>query len=144
MTGKFRVGITNDFLTSDGDSAFGDIGLDVFDSEPGLSYEFFRKYHAQATPEQLANVDAVITLYPQFNENNLRDAKRLILVARFGVGDDMIDVDACTQNDIILAITPEGVRRGMAQGSLASMLPLAKQIFPKSQLLREGRWQDSK
>ena len=144
MAEKFRVGITNDFLTSDGDSAFGDIGLDVFDSKPGLGYEFFDEYHAQATPEQLANVDAVITLYPQFNENNLCDAERLTLVARFGVGYDMIDVEACTQNDVILAITPEGVRRGMAEGSLALMLALAKQLFPKSQLLREGRWQDSK
>ena len=144
MTDKFRVGITNDFLTSGGESAFGDIGLGLFDMEPNVSYEFFSEYHADATPDQIANIDAAITLYPRFNENNLRHAKRLTLIARFGVGYDMIDVDACTRNDVILAITPEGVRRGMAEGALTLMLALAKQIFPKSQLLREGRWYDTK
>ena len=144
MTDKFRVGITNDFLTSGGESAFGDIGLGLFDMEPNVSFEFFSEYHADATPDQIANIDAAITLYPRFNENNLRHAKRLTLIARFGVGYDMIDVDACTRNDVILAITPEGVRRGMAEGALTLMLALAKQIFPKSQLLREGRWYDTK
>ena len=51
MADKFRVGITNDFLTSDGESAFGDIGLDVFDSKPGLGYEFLMN----TTPRQLQN-----------------------------------------------------------------------------------------
>ena len=144
MTDKFRVGITNDFLTSGGESAFGDIGLGMFDAESGLSHDFFSEYHAEATPEQLENIDAVITLYPQFNDHNLARAERLTLIARFGVGYDMIDVDACTRNDVILAITPEGVRRGMAEGALTLMLALAKQVFPKSQLLRAGRWYDSK
>ena len=144
MLDKFRVGITNDFLTSGGEPAFGDIGLGLFNTEPNVSYEFFTEYHAETTPDQIANIDAAITLYPQFNENNLRHAERLTLIARFGVGYDMIDVDACTQHDVILAITPEGVRRGMAEGALTLMLALAKQIFPKSQLLRAGRWYDSK
>jgi len=144
MVDRFRVGITNDFLTSDGEPAFGDIGLGLLEAEPNVSYSYFTEHHAEATPQQVADIDAVITLYPQFNENNLRDAERLTLIARFGVGYDMIDVEACTRSDVILAITPEGVRRGMAEGSLTLMLALAKQIFPKSQLLRDGRWYESK
>ena len=144
MADKFRVGITNDFLASDGSLAFGDIGLDLLDAEPGVSYEFLSEYCAEPPPEQIADLDAVITLYPQFNDNNLPHTERLAVIARFGVGYDMIDVDACTRNDVILSITPEGVRRGVAEGTLALMLALAKQIFPKSQLLREGRWSESK
>lgn len=144
MNNKFHIGITNDFLTNAGELAFGNIGLELFDHEPDVKHEFFSEYHAEATSEQIANMDAVITLYPKFNNNNLQHAERLTLIARFGVGYDMIDVEACTQNDVILAITPEGVRRGMAEGALTLMLALAKQIFPKSQMLREGRWNDSK
>jgi len=144
MYNKFRVGITNDFLTSKGELAFGKIGLELFDHEPDVNHEFFSEYHSEATSEQIANMDAVITLYPMFNNKNLQDAEHLTLIARFGVGYDMIDVEACTQNDVILAITPEGVRRGMAEGALTLMLALAKQIFPKSRLVREGRWNESK
>jgi len=144
MVDKFRVGITNDFLTGDGEPAFGDIGLGLLEAELNVNYEYFTEHHVEATLEQIADIDAVITLYPQFNENNLRNSERLTLIARFGVGYDMIDVEACTRNDVILAITPEGVRRGMAEGSLTLMLALAKLIFPKSQLLRNGRWQEAK
>ena len=63
MTDKFRVGITKDFLTSGGESAFGDIGLGLFDMEPNVSHEFFAEYHAEATPDQIASTFSIYFVY---------------------------------------------------------------------------------
>ena len=39
---------------------------------------------------------------------------RLSIVARFGVGYDNVDVEACTESNVFLTITPDGVRRPVA------------------------------
>lgn len=146
MPAPFRVGLTGDFLHPDGTPVFQgkDFGLGVLDAEPGIAYEFFAEHREEVTPDQIASYDAVIAYTPRWTANSFRGAERLTVLARFGVGYDMIDVAACTEHDIILAITPEGVRRPMAEGVLTLVLALAKEIFPKNRVLLEGRWLEHK
>jgi len=56
------------------------------------------------------------------------------------VGYDTVDVPACTENGVILAITPDGVRRPVATSALTFMLMLAQKVMTKDRLTREGRW----
>ncbi len=63
---------------------------------------------------------------------------RLAVVARFGVGYDTVDVDACTDNEIPLVITPDGVRRPVAVSILTLMLALTGKLIVKNQLTRQG------
>ena len=144
MAERFRVGITRDFLTPEGKLAFRDIGLGLLDENPKIEYEFFPELRSEVTPDQIENYDAVIAYLVNWTAESFRGVERLALLARFGVGYDMVDVTACTENDVILAITPEGVRDPMAEGTLTLILTLAKQIIPKEQLLRDGRWHDHK
>ncbi len=141
---KFHVGLTRDFLAEDGRLAFQDIGLGMLDAEPGVTYSFLPENLPEITPDQIAGFDGVITYLPKWTAESFAGNDRLAVLARFGVGYDMVDVAACTQSDVVLAITPDGVRRPMAEGTLTLLLASAKGLFAKSRVLREGRWMDHK
>ena len=57
--------------------------------------------------------------------------RRLKLIARFGVGYDMIDVPALTDSGVLLTITPDGVRRPVASSALTFLLMLAHRVPPR-------------
>ncbi len=59
-------------------------------------------------------------------------------MARFGVGYDTVDVDACTKAGIALCITPDGVRRPVAVAILTLMLALTGRLIVKDKLTREA------
>ena len=144
MADKFRVGLTRDFLTPEGELAVRDIGLHLLDDDPKIEYEFFPELHSEVSPDQIKDYDAVIAYVVNWTAESFKGVERLALLVRFGVGYDMVDVGACIENDIILAITPAGVRTPMAEGTLTLMLALAKQIVPKEKVLRDNRWHDHK
>ena len=142
MQKSFRVGITRDFLKPDGSLGFGDIGLDVLAADPRVEYEFLPDYGSEL-PASVANqFDALLVLAPKVSAATLEGAQRLAIVARFGVGYDNVDVPACTRNDVLLTITPSGVRRPVAVSALALLLALSHKLLAKDRLTREGRWHE--
>lgn len=146
MPETFRVGLTRDFLRVDGSLAFGDIGLDLLERAPGVTWEFLPLAPTAATAElqaaQARNYDALLVLAPSVSAATLAGNDRLVLVARFGVGYDNVDVAACTQAGVLLTITPDGVRRPVATSVLAYLLALSLRMFDKDRLTRAGRWGD--
>jgi phosphoglycerate dehydrogenase-like enzyme len=141
--GTFRVGLTRDFLTPSGELAMGDIGLRKLQSTPGVSAEFFTDHLPEVTSAQIAGYDAVITLAPRYTQETFTESdSRLTCLARFGVGYDMVDVRALTEHDVMLTITPDGVRRPMATAVITLLLALAHEVLAKDRLVREGRWQE--
>lgn len=137
---KFRVGLTRDFLKADGSLGFGDIGLDLLDGDPRIEREFLPE-NVGVIPKELADqYDALLVLAPQVTAATVSDCKRLAIVARFGVGYDNVDVPACTANNVLLTITPDGVRRPVAVSAIAFMMALSHKLLIKDRLTREGRW----
>jgi D-3-phosphoglycerate dehydrogenase len=140
MNDRFRVGITHDFLKPDGTLGFGDIGLDLLSQNPRIQREFLPDY-GPLLPAAVANdFDALLVLGPRVSEETLASCDRLTVVARFGVGYDNIDVAACTRHDVLLTITPSGVRRPVAVAALTLLLALAHKLLEKDRLTRAGRW----
>jgi phosphoglycerate dehydrogenase-like enzyme len=141
MTGAaFRVGFTRDLLLPDGTMAFSDIGLDVLDAEPHVEREFLIESAAELTPELIVTYDALFLGAGRVDAATLLGNERLALVARFGVGYDNVDVDACTRQGVLLTITPDGVRRPVAVAALTFLLALSTRLIEKDRLTREGRW----
>jgi D-3-phosphoglycerate dehydrogenase len=138
----FRVGITHDFLKPDGSLGFGDIGLDLLAENSNIQYEFLPDNGIEL-PASVANqFDSLLVLAPRVTAATLAGGQRLTLVARFGVGYDNVNVPACTQSDVLLTITPSGVRRPVAVSALALLLALAHKLPAKDRLTREGRWSE--
>jgi phosphoglycerate dehydrogenase-like enzyme len=139
----FRVGLTRDLLAPDGSLALGDLGLRELESEPHISLEFFAEFRPEVTPEQIAGYDAVISFAPAYTRRTMqcRDL-RLSVLARVGVGYDMLDLEALSDGNIIVTITPDGVRRPVASGIAGFILALAHQLPQKERLVRRGAWKE--
>jgi D-3-phosphoglycerate dehydrogenase / 2-oxoglutarate reductase len=67
-------------------------------------------------------------------------APRLLVVARTGVGVDLVDLQAASARGITVVITPGSGTRAVAEGVLALALHLVKRLGPLTALVREGRW----
>jgi D-3-phosphoglycerate dehydrogenase len=142
MHKPFRLGLTRDFLKPDGSLGFGDIGLDVLAENSQIEREFLPDY-GQELPAEVANqFDALLVLAPRVTATTLENCDRLAIVARFGVGYDNVDVPACTRNNVLLTITPAGVRRPVAVSALTLLLALSHKLLAKDRMTREGRWHE--
>lgn len=126
----------------DGRVTFGDIGLSILDRCPGLTWGFLAENTPELGPEQVRDYDALLVLGPRVTATTLEGSDRLAIVARFGVGYDSVDVEACTRNGVLLTITPEGVRRPVAVAAMTLILALAHKLLIKDRLTREARWSE--
>lgn len=139
---SIRLGITRDFLNADGQLGFGDIGLDVLGKDSRIQSEFLPDFGSELPASVADDFDALLVLAPRVTAATLDGGRRLAVVARFGVGFDNVDVDACTRNDVLLTITPAGVRRPVAVSALTLLLALSHKLLLKDRLTREGRWNE--
>ena len=138
-SGIFRVGITRDVLTSNGQPIFGQAVFD-FLNHPGLVWEYMEE-STVIRPEHVARYDAICAMLTRFTPESLGPEKpRLKVIARFGVGYDTIDVPTCQKAGILLTIAPDGVRRPVAVSAITFMLMLAHKVGIKDRLTRSGRW----
>ncbi len=138
MTKTFRVGVTPDFETQ----AKGLLEPALAAVLPSFEWEFLPDTGGAARAEVLDRYDAVIALGLRFTAESLAGVRRLAVIARWGVGYDRIDVPALTANDVILAITPDGVRRPVAEGIVTLILALAKNLRRLDAMCRDGRWRE--
>ncbi|MBI3682060.1 MAG: dehydrogenase [Acidobacteria bacterium] len=140
MPGVFRVGITPDFYTD----AKGRYEQALEQKLAGISGIEFVPMPPQpdktATPEALDQLDAVFALALTFTGSSFQGVERLALIARWGVGYDMIDVRALTEANVLLAITPNAVRRPVAEAILTFIFALSKNLMEQNRLVREGKW----
>jgi phosphoglycerate dehydrogenase-like enzyme len=137
MADKFRVALSGDFKKPDGSPTFPDFDLEPLKSAPGVEIAFL----PAANPidsRHLADFDALILLVPRFGRESIPPGGRLSVVARFGVGYDNVDVDACNEAGIAVVITPDGVRRPVAVSILTLILALTGKLLIKDRLSRAG------
>ena len=137
MTAPFRVALSGDFRKADGSPVYPDFDLAPLKSAPGVEMEFLEP----ADPiraEQVTDFDALILLTSRFQRASIHPNGRLAVVARFGVGYDTVDVEACTEAGIALVITPDGVRRPVAVSIVTLMLALTGKLMVKDRLTREA------
>jgi phosphoglycerate dehydrogenase-like enzyme len=140
MTEQFRIGVTRDFLKPDGSLGFGDIGLSLFNDDANIAWSFLPENEPLLRPETIAGFDGLLVLAPKVTAASLEGADRVKVIARFGVGYDNVDVEACTRQGVVLTITPDGVRRPVAAAVMTFLLALTHKLLIKDRLTREGRW----
>lgn len=139
----FRVGLTRDSLGLDGKPVFDPAALEPLKRAAGVEFEFMEEYTPAITPQQAARYDAIVVQKPRVDRSSLAGPdRRLRVVARFGVGFDAVDVDACTDAGVMLTNTPDGVRRPVATIILLFILALSHKLFVKDRITREGRWNE--
>jgi len=101
------------------------------------------EFVARPGPEELAAAEGAIARADAVVDAALlARAPRLRVVARTGVGVDLVDVPAASARGIAVVITPGSGTRAVAEGVLAHVLHLVKRLAPLTRLVRDGGWAD--
>ena len=137
MADAFHVALSGDFRKADGSPTYPDFDVAPLASAPGVTVSYLEASNPLKA-DQLEDVDALILLAHRFDAASVPKSGRLGVVARFGVGYDSVDVEACTKAGIALVITPDGVRRPVAVSIITLMLALTGKLMIKDKLTREA------
>ncbi len=138
--GEFKVLLTADFYNDDGSLKYDDIGLDLLEQAEQISYTKFAQHRPTIEADQIGQAQGVVVLGPKVTKESLSNSENLLALGRFGVGYDSVDVQACTEADVVLFITAGAVDRPVAEATVAWMLALTHNIRTKDALVRQGQW----
>ena len=106
---KFVVTLTADFYESSGAPKYEDIGLSLLAAQPHIEQRVFKDHRKEIGPDQIGDAQGVIVLTPTVSAQSVSKAEDLLVMARFGVGYDSVDVKACTAADVLVTITTGAV-----------------------------------
>ena len=137
----FQVGLTDD-------DVYGHImdtpsACQMLDKEPRIETGRLAATGKPVEAQVLDRFDAVMAGGMQFTRETCQGVERCTLIVRFGAGYDRVDVEACTEAGIIVANTPEGIRRSMSTTALTHILALTTRFVDKARMLRAGQWKAS-
>ncbi len=88
----------------------------------------------------LPGVDAYLAGLDVIDRAALECADRLKVIARYGVGVDNVDLEACKEKGIIVTNTPGANTVSVAELALGLMLALMRHIPEGVESVRQGKW----
>ncbi len=117
-------------------------GLDVLIKSVDFKVDVALDLPHEELLERIADYDALlIRSETRVTADVIDAAKRLKVIGRAGVGVDNIDVEAATQNGILVVNTPTGNTIAAAEHTITLLLALARNIVPANISLKNGTWQ---
>ena len=120
----FIVTLTADFYDSTGLPKYRDIGLSLLAEHPHIEHRVFEEHRKQIGADQIGGAQGVIVLTPSVTAESVSKSDNLLVMARFGVGYDSVDVAACTAADVLATITVGAVDRPVAEATIRDNTPI--------------------
>ncbi len=142
MNPTFQFSLTADFCDSAGKLKFPDIGLSVLAENPRIKYGYFKEHREEIGSDQIGDAQGVLVLTPNVTAKSISRAENLLVIARFGVGYDSVDIKACTAADVLVTITPGAPDRPVAEAVIGWMIALSHNALAKDRLVRAGQWDE--
>jgi phosphoglycerate dehydrogenase-like enzyme len=139
---QFIVALTADFNDDSGGPRFQDIGLSLLAGHPHIEQRIFKQHRNPIEAGQIDGAQGVIVLTPAVAAQSVAKPESLLVMARFGVGYDNVDVEACTAANVLVTITIGAVDRPVAEATLGWMIALAHNMRIKDGLVRAGQWDE--
>ncbi len=102
-----------------------------------------RKYACRSEEEVIevaTEADALLVQYAPITRRVIHSLKKCRVIGRYGIGVDMIDVDAATQRRIPVVNVPEYCVEEVSDHTLALMLAACRKILLLHGSVAEGRW----
>lgn len=90
--------------------------------------------------EYLPKADAILAGGERINAEMLGIAPWLRVVARTGVGYDLIDIEAATRHNVVVTITPGTNQDSVAEQTFALLLALCRRIVAYDRNIHAGGW----
>ncbi len=107
---------------------------------PGVTVEVLEDRRPETLAAKLPTADGLIVRTMRVDRDLLSHCPRLRILARHGVGYDIIDVPALTERGIPLTITPEANAGSVAEHALMLMLACARRILAYDANMRLPLW----
>lgn len=94
----------------------------------------------------LAGVDgAILTAFEKLPRSVIEAAQpRLRVLAKYGVGIEMIDMEAASEAGVLVANTPGGNSLGVAEHTIALMMSILRHVPQLDRLVRSGSWNQAR
>ena len=99
-----------------------------------------RRFDRDGLAAYLSDADAAVVGLERIDDALLASWPRLRIIAKYGVGLDGIDLQACKARGIELRWTPGVNCRSVAELTLCFLLGLFRNVFVTSTMLRSGTW----
>ena len=134
----FRVGLSSDLDNGSGGFSWGEIAIDTL---APLKWEFLKPTGKNFTPESVAGFHAVAFAGPGVTPDSFGSpSDSPLVISRFGVGYDNIDLAACTKAGVALTITPDGSKKPVATAALTLVLSTLHRLHSKMILAENNQW----
>jgi D-3-phosphoglycerate dehydrogenase len=99
------------------------------------------EFIAEPTDADLARAQgAIVRADAVVDEAFLDRTPQMRVLARTGVGTDLVDLDTATARGIAVVVTPGSGTGAVAEGVIAHAIALIKRLGHYTTLIREGRW----
>ena len=101
------------------------------------------KYIETPNEQDLAQASgAIVRANFVFNNEVFEKMPNLKVIARTGVGTELVDLNIADQKRIPVVITPGSNTVAVAEGTFAHLLALSKRIKPLTNLVANGKWSE--
>jgi len=90
------------------------------------------------------DADAILTVGASMTRRVLEKLPKCQVIVRYGIGYDTVDVDAATDNNILLVNIPDFCLEEVSNHAIALLLACAKKVVRLNNLVKEGRWIEAK
>jgi D-3-phosphoglycerate dehydrogenase len=102
--------------------------------------EHGRKISSSELANDIKDAEVLVAGTEKITEEVLKNAPKLKLISRVGIGLDGIDFDLCKQYGIRVAYTPDAPTMAVAELCVGMILDLARQVTITDKNIRQGIW----
>lgn len=89
-----------------------------------------------------SDADAVLTQYAEIGKRAIDSFKRCKIIARYGIGVDIVDVDEATRRNIVVTNVPnDWCMNEVADHAVALLMALVRKLPQYDDATRAGEWQ---
>lgn len=123
--------------------SFGDGSIDLVGDLERAGHRVLRgpsDHDLDALRSSLASADAWVAGTGPVTAAHLDAAPRLLVVARYGVGTEAVDVDAAAERGVLVTNTPGANSDAVADHTVALMLAALRSIVDGDRRVRAGDW----
>ncbi len=134
----FSVGLSSELSNGKGGFSWGEIAIETL--QP-LDWKFLQPVAENFTPESVLGFDGVAFTGPGVIPGSFAaPADSPLIISRFGVGYDNIDLEECTRAGVALTITSDASKKPVATAALTLLLATMHRLGAKQQLAKANGW----
>ena len=86
------------------------------------------------------DADAILVVFAPMTRHVLESLPRLKVIVRYGIGYDTIDIDAATDNGVLVVNIPDFCLEEVSNHAIALILALSGKLFSLNEGVKQGRW----